>query len=114
VAHDRRALGAHGEALAAQWYEQHGFVVLARNWRCNFGELDLVVGRPGLVVVCEVKTRTTADFGGGAAAVTRAKQARIRRLAAEWLALERRPGTDVRFDVAAVDGGVVEVVEAAF
>jgi putative endonuclease len=99
--------------VAAQWYRQHGFVVLARNWRCSFGELDLVVGRPGLVVVCEVKTRTTTAIGGGAAAVGRTKQARLRRLAAEWLRSYPRRA-DVRFDVVAVDDGVVEVLEGAF
>jgi putative endonuclease len=113
VADDRRALGAHGETMTAQWYEQQGYVVLARNWRCAFGELDLVVGRPGVVVFCEVKTRTTATFGGAAAAVSLTKQLRIRRLAAEWLRTAHRR-TDVRFDVAAVDGGVIEVVEGAF
>jgi putative endonuclease len=100
--------------MAAEWYEQHGFVVLARNWRRPFGELDLVVGRSGLVVFCEVKTRTRSDFGGGAAAVTPAKQARIRRLAAEWLVTEHHPPVEVRFDVVAVDGGVVDIVPGAF
>ena len=45
VEHDRRALGAHGEELAARWYAAQGYVVLARNWRCRHGELDLVLGR---------------------------------------------------------------------
>jgi len=113
VADDRHVLGAHGEALAAQWYERRGFVVLARNWRCSFGELDLVVGRPGLVVFCEVKTRSSTAYGGAVVAVGRGKQRRIRRLAAEWLA--SNPGhAEVRFDVAAVDAGVVAVVEGAF
>ena len=113
MADDRRALGTHGEELAAQWYEARGFVVLARNWRCSIGELDLVAAQPGLVVFCEVKTRTTAVFGGAVAAVGVGKQRRIRRLAAEWLA--SHPGrADVRFDVAAVDEGVVRVVENAF
>jgi putative endonuclease len=115
VAQHRRAVGAHGEALAALWYEQRGYVVLDRNWRCRFGEIDLVVGRPGLIVFCEVKARTTAAYGTGADAVTAAKQARVRRLAAEWLATGGRARGDVRFDVAAVHAGVdVEVVEGAF
>ena len=113
--HDRRELGAHGEALAARWYVEHDFTVLARNWRCRFGELDLVLGRPGLVVFCEVKTRTNAFFGGGVDAVTPAKQARVRRLAAEWLSVTAHHPTEVRFDVVAVLRGVdVEVVEGAF
>jgi putative endonuclease len=113
VADDRHVLGAHGEALAAQWYEARGFAVLARNWRSSFGELDLVVGRGGLVVFCEVKTRTTTAYGGAMAAVSPSKQRRVRRLAAEWLA--SNPGrAEVRFDVAAVERGLVDVVEGAF
>ena len=113
--HDRRALGGHGEELAARWYIGHGYVVLARNWRSRHGELDVVAGRPGLVVFCEVKARTTARFGSGAEAVTATKQARLRRLAAEWLALRAGGVVDVRFDVAVVHRGVeLEVVEGAF
>ena len=115
VPHDRRALGAHGENLAARWYEARGFTVLSRNWRSRTGEIDLVVGRRDLVVFCEVKARTTAAFGVGAEAVGRAKRARLRRLAAEWLASADRSPCDVRFDVASIHRGVeVLVVEDAF
>jgi putative endonuclease len=115
VPNDARALGAHGENLAARWYAERGYEVLARNWRCPSGELDLVLGRPGLVVFCEVKARTTAGFGTGSEAVTPAKQARIRRLAAAWLAAEAHHPAEIRFDVVAVSRGVdVTVVEAAF
>ena len=101
--------------MAARWYLDRGYIVLARNWRCRIGELDLVLGRPGLVVFCEVKARTTAAFGSGAEAVTATKQARLRRLAAQWLATTRHRRGEVRFDVAAVRRGVeVEVVENAF
>jgi putative endonuclease len=117
VRHDRQALGAHGEELAARWYQARGYEVLARNWRSREGELDLVLGRDALVVFCEVKARTTAAFGTGAEAVTTPKQARLRRLAAAWLAanasgVDRR---DIRFDVVAVHRGVeVDVIESAF
>jgi putative endonuclease len=115
VDHDQRALGAHGEELAARWYLAHGFTVLARNWRCRDGELDLVLERRGLVVFCEVKARTTPFFGGGVEAVTFAKQARLRRLAAAWLAATAHSADEVRFDVVAVLRGVeVDVVEGAF
>jgi putative endonuclease len=115
VEYDRRALGAHGEELAARWYARHGYVVLARNWRSRQGELDVVAGRPGLIVFCEVKTRTTPRFGSGAEAVAATKQARLRRLAAEWLALRSGAPVDVRFDVAVVHRGVeLEIVESAF
>ena len=63
-----------------------GYEVVARNWRCAEGELDLVVGRPGELVFCEVKTRTSDRFGVPAEAVTIAKQRRLRTLAASFLA----------------------------
>jgi putative endonuclease len=98
----------------ARWYERHGYAVVARNWRCPTGELDLVVRLGRTVVCCEVKSRANDAYGGGAAAVGWAKQRRLRRLAAMWLATSDVHGVDVRFDVAAVTGTVVEVIEAAF
>ena len=111
----RQHLGRHAEALAAEWYLAQGYDVLARNWRCAQGELDLVVARGPLLVFVEVKARTSDRFGTPAEAVTGAKQARIRRLAASWMAASgpRRHGA-VRFDVAGVSGGRVEVLEGAF
>ena len=99
----------------AAWYEARGYVVEARNWRCRQGELDLVVRKGGTVVFCEVKTRSSDAFGAPVEAVTRAKQLQVRRLAARWLA-ERGPPRrgPVRFDVASVLAGKVEVVEGAF
>ncbi len=87
---------------------------MARNWRCAHGEVDLIVRRGDTIVFCEVKARASAEFGGPAAAVNWNKQRRLRRLAAAWLA-EHRPGVaEVRFDVAAVTGARVEVLQGAF
>lgn len=99
----------------AEWYLSQGYEVVVRNWRCRDGELDLVVRDGRTFVFCEVKTRTTDAFGMPAEAVTRTKQMRLRRLAAKWLENDApvRP-TDIRFDVASVLGGVVEVIEGAF
>ena len=120
---DRRKLdlGARGEELAVAWYTSRGYAVLARNWRCREGELDLVASRGGCVVFCEVKTRTGTGFGLPAEAVTGEKQRRLRRLATRWLGEQRPSGgfSDLRFDVACVTvrGGAepsLEVIEAAF
>lgn len=110
----RQALGAAGEALAARWYEDHGYQVLDRNWRCRDGELDLVVRRNRTIVFCEVKTRTTDAFGTPAEAVTHAKRQRIRRLAARWLETAPVRPAQIRFDVAAVLAGRLEMIEGAF
>ncbi len=110
----RRVLGASGEARAARWYTSQGYEVLARNWRCREGELDLVLRRGGTVVVCEVKTRSSLEFGHPAEAVGWRKQRRIRALAARWLAESGLRAGEVRFDVAAVLPERIEVIEAAF
>ena len=92
-----------------------GYEVVARTWRCRGGELDLVVRQGKTLVFCEVKARGGQAFGAPAEAVTRAKQARIRRLAAAWLREEapRRAAT-IRFDVVSVLRGALEVIEGAF
>jgi putative endonuclease len=111
----RRALGASGEQAAADWYERNGYEVVARNWRCRDGELDLVVRRGRAFVFCEVKTRTSTAFGAPVEAVTRTKQMRLRHLAARWL--DDHAGvraTEIRFDVASVLAGQLEIVQGAF
>ena len=111
----RRALGISGEDLAAAWYLAKGYDVLARNWRCRDGELDLIVRNGREFVFCEVKTRTTDAFGVPAEAVSPLKQARIRRLAARWLQDDcPTPPRSIRFDVASVLAGDIEVLEGAF
>jgi len=110
----RRALGATGERLAAEWYERSGYELLDRNWRCRDGEIDLVCRRGTTVVVCEVKTRASVSFGTPVEAVTATKQRRIRRLAAQWLRDHSVGCNEVRFDVAAVRDGRLRVVENAF
>ena len=111
----RRALGAEGEKAVAAWYEAQGYEVVDRNWRCREGELDLVVRYGRLFVFCEVKSRTSTAFGLPAEAVTREKQARIRRLAARWLEeAATMSAREIRFDVAAVLAGDIEVIEGAF
>ncbi|MGH2755199.1 MAG: YraN family protein [Actinomycetota bacterium] len=98
----RPILGRTGEDAAAAYFERLGWSVLERNFRCPTGEIDIVARDGDVVVFCEVKTRRTDRWGLPAEAVNRRKQARLRRLAGEWLG-SRRPGrVDVRFDVVSV------------
>jgi len=112
----------------AAWYQAHGYEVVSRNWACRGGELDIVARRGELHVFCEVKARSSDRFGLPAEAVGPLKQARVRRLAATWFAAQRevvvgqigqgvarrRRRGPVRFDVASVLAGQVEVIEGAF
>jgi putative endonuclease len=108
------ALGGFGENRAALHYRARGYELLERNWRCPAGEIDLICTRGAVLVVCEVKARTGSVNGHPLEAVTAAKQRRLRRLAAIYLQQQGRRWTDVRFDVAAVLDGFLEVVEGAF
>ncbi|MFV1989112.1 MAG: YraN family protein [Acidimicrobiales bacterium] len=115
MADPRRALGCHGEDVAAEWYETQGYSIVARNWRVRAGEIDLIALKGKALVVCEVKTRSSRRFGSPFEAVTRPKQRRIRGLALQFL--DDNPkyrGAQLRFDVAAVEPGSIEVMEAAF
>jgi putative endonuclease len=115
----RRALGTRGEMAVARWYEDQGYQVIERNWRCREGELDLVLERGRVVVFCEVKTRRSDRFGAPVEAVTHKKRRRLRVLAAKWLDERQAAVRDLRFDVASVSPGadgqfVIEVLESAF
>jgi len=118
------AVGRFGEELAVAHLRAAGMEVLARNWRCREGELDVVARDGTELVFVEVKTRSSTGFGVPAEAVDRAKSARIRHLALRWL-MERRDEGDtqwwsaLRFDVVAVvrrasDGPSVTHLRAAF
>jgi putative endonuclease len=95
-------VGSYGERVAVRHLERSGFTIVARNWRCEIGEIDVVALDGPTVVVCEVKTRSGLGYGSGLEAVTRSKAARLRRLGHRWLAEHGRPGTRLRFDVLAV------------
>lgn len=98
----RRALGAYGETLAARHLTAGGMVLLDRNWRGESGEIDLVLREGDVLVVCEVKTRTSDACGTPHEAVDRVKLDRLRRLASQWLRAHDVRPRDVRIDLVAV------------
>ena len=114
---DRDEVWRAGEEAAWAVYRAQGFRLLARNWRCRVGELDLVLARGDLVVFCEVKAR--AGRGAPFESVTRAKARKVRTVAAAFLATARPSAGSFRFDVASVSlGGMsgpsVQLFEDAF
>lgn len=100
----RAEIGALGEQLAVDHLTSLGLRVLTRNWRCRYGELDVIAvdDAARIVVFVEVKTRTSDQFGGVSQAVTPKKVRRLRRLAGLWLASQHGSWAAVRIDVIGV------------
>jgi len=107
-------LGRTGEDLAVDHLIDRGYEIVARNWRCPVGEIDIVARDASTTVIVEVKTRAGLRFGHPLDAITPVKLARLRRLAGAWCA-EHEPGGRVRIDAVAViasrDGIVIEHVQ---
>ena len=97
-----QALGAYGESLAARHLTAQGMILLDRNWRCEAGELDLVLRDQDVLVVCEVKTRSSDRCGTPHEAVTELKLARLRRLAVRWREAHGVGAVEIRIDLVAV------------
>lgn len=98
----RAALGSAGERLAAGWLEARGFRVLMRNWRCAYGELDIIAEEQGELVFVEVKTRRGAAYGLPEEAVTAGKRAHLIAASQCYLAESQRETQPYRIDVVAV------------
>ena len=100
----RAEIGALGEQLAVDHLTSLGLRVLTRNWRCQYGELDVIAADVAarIVIFVEVKTRTGDQFGGVAQAVTPDKLRRLRRLAGLWLSGQDGSWATVRIDVIGV------------
>ncbi|QCH24734.1 YraN family protein [Mycobacteroides salmoniphilum] len=107
----RAQIGSRGEDLAADYLRGDGFTILDRNWRCRYGELDIVAADGEVLVFVEVKTRTGRAFGTPAEAVTHTKLRRLRRLAGIWLAAQDGSWPAVRIDVIEIrlSGSVPEI-----
>jgi putative endonuclease len=115
----RESLWRGSEEAAWQEYRRRGYRLVARNWRCRLGELDLVVARGGLVAFCEVKARASPGLGGPHESVTAVKQRKVRALAEAFIGSRGRRAARYRFDVASVmvnsDGRAdVHIFEDAF
>jgi putative endonuclease len=95
-------VGRYGEDVATRSLAEQGWEVLARNWRCPDGELDILAVDGDALVAVEVKTRRSSRYGSPQEAVTWRKLHRIRRLTAAWLASQDRRFSAVRVDVIAV------------
>jgi putative endonuclease len=115
----RERLWRGSEEAAWKAYQRRGYRLVARNWHCRLGELDLIVARGGLVAFCEVKSRASPRLGGPHDSVTPAKQRKVRAVAEAFIGTCRVGDARYRFDVASVmitaDGRAnVHIFEDAF
>lgn len=95
-------LGKKGEAAAARYYLNRGYILVAHNFRCRLGELDLILQKDGVLVIAEVKTRSHVTAGTPAEAVTYAKRQRILNAAKYYISCTMESESSVRFDVVEV------------
>jgi putative endonuclease len=99
----RSSLGKKGEELAVAQLKKLQFKILERNYKCLLGEIDIIARERGTLVFVEVKTRSSPDFGGPAAAVTERKQRQISRVALTYLNQKKLTDIPARFDVVTVE-----------
>jgi putative endonuclease len=103
--------GEYGESLAQAYLKEQGFRILATNYRFHHGELDIVAEEGEILVFCEVKTRSNAEFGPPECAISEQKQRQLRRLALAYLTVQHINDRPCRFDVVAIriDRGTPEI-----
>jgi putative endonuclease len=114
-----RATGDQGEAIACEYLETHGYVIVDRNWACRYGEIDIIARQGSCLVFIEVKTTRAADLTSALAQVTPRKRERILWAVHEYLdALPAADSLDWRIDAIAVrlraGGPTIAHVEDAF
>jgi putative endonuclease len=97
-----RDLGRQGEELASRYLTRRGMRILARNWRCELGELDIIACCDSTLVAVEVKTRTWPSPASPAEGLTRAKLQRMRRLIRRWRTGSPRRFARLRLDAVCV------------
>ena len=113
---NKRQIGTDYETVATKYLEQKGYSILERNYRCPYGEIDIIARDKETVVFCEIKYRKKGSYGNPLAAVDSRKQRRISKVALYYTAGYKAPeNVFYRFDVIGIDGeGQIEHIENAF
>ncbi len=107
-------IGRLAEDAAARFLEKQGLIVLARNFHCRGGEIDLVCRDGKVLVFVEVRLRRNTGYGGAGASITAAKQRRIILAAQHFLVARAKADSICRFDCVLLDGGNLEWIRDAF
>jgi len=110
--------GKRGEEFAVAYLKKNGYRIIERNYKCHYGEIDIVAKEGNTVVFVEVKSRKSEDFGDPQTAVGWEKQKKISRVALAYLKEKHRYPCDARFDVVAIKmmpaGNMIELIQNAF
>jgi putative endonuclease len=118
VSEQRRTVGKAGEEAAVQYLLQRGYQILQRNYRCRFGEIDLIARDGRTLAFIEVKTRRSQRFGPAASAVTIEKQRHLIKTSQMYMAQMNKAYELCRFDVVAIEmdahGLHIELIKDAF
>lgn len=105
--------GKEAENHAAVFLQNHGLRLVARNYRCRMGEIDLIMEHGGTLVFVEVRMRRSENFGGAAASITGHKQQKLIHAAQHYLQQQAKQ-PPCRFDALLIDGGKIEWIKDAF
>ncbi len=111
-----KQLGDDAEALAANYLQSQGLSLLARNYRCRFGEIDLIMQQGNSIVFVEVRMRSQATYGGAAASINVPKQQKLIRTAEHFLQQHGHQAA-CRFDAVLLTGlnpNHIEWIQDAF
>jgi putative endonuclease len=106
--------GRAGEDAAVALLRKARMTIVARNYRCRIGEIDVIARDGDTLVFVEIRTRSASSYGGAEESVGSAKQRRIARAAEHYLAFERPKAKAVRFDVVGITGGEPVHIRDAF
>ena len=109
----REWIGKEGERIACEYLRAHGYALIERNWRCPFGEIDIIARDGDTLVFVEVKRRSRSGYGGAEGALTIHKQRRIVAAARMYIS-QSQSDLPVRFDLVAIEEGRMTLLKGAF
>ncbi|ADD69173.1 protein of unknown function UPF0102 [Denitrovibrio acetiphilus DSM 12809] len=108
----RLLFGKKGEKKAACFLEKQGYAIVEMNYRCKFGEIDIIAEKNGVLIFVEVKTRSTDKFGLGYESVTLSKQQKLFKTAQHYMV--ENGEMPAQFDVISIDGDTLTHIPNAF
>jgi putative endonuclease len=95
----KKVLGNIGEIKACEYLESEGYLLVEKNFRCAFGEIDIIAIRENVISFVEVKARSGSTYGEPQESINSLKKRKIKNTASYYLGLKKLNGFDVSFDV---------------